>query len=361
MEKVILSIFDCKPGMKIAETIYNNYGAVMIGEDTILDKQALERIENMGLSEIRVFSQALEEIQGNHIENVQARYRQNLQEVKDIITKVGGGAPLKMADVRNVTDNILAGTYSVRDLTGVLADIGGVEEYEYTHSLNVSLLAVAIGKWMNCSEKTIRHLAQAGLLHDIGKSKIPKEILHKPGELTDKEFKTMKQHPVHSYSLLKSVPTIHEDVLYGILTHHEREDGSGYPSGITSEKISLIAKILAVADIYDAMTSERIYRKDQSPFEVFELMQNGSFGQLHPTILNKFIKNMGTYYKGKHVLLNNGEQGEVIFINASSIARPIVQVGDRYVDLSHERSLKIESVLKDNMGMDEIDLNEIGM
>lgn len=349
MDKITLSIFECKPGMKIAETIYNNYGAVMISDDTILDRQALERIESMGLLEIKVFSQDPEVIKGNYTENIQTKYRKNMEEIKDLTTRVGMGAPLKMTDVRNITDSISTGAYTARDLIGPLANIGSVDDYNYTHSLNVSLIAMTIGKWMNCSEKTIKHLIQAGLLHDIGKSKISKTILHKPGKLTDEEFKIIKQHPVHSYSILKDVTTLHEDVLYGVLTHHEREDGSGYPSGITSERINLIAKIVAVADIYDAMTSERIYRKNQSPFEVFELMQNGSFGELHPAILNKFIKNMGAYYKGKRVSLNNGEEGEVVFINARSIARPIIQIGDKYVDLSHERSLKIVSVLKDEV------------
>lgn len=347
MEKLTLSIFECKPGMKIAENVYNNYGAIMISEDTVLDKQALERMEIMGLNEIKVFSQALEEIQENYIESIQTKYRTNILQVKDLIGKTRMGAPLKMSEVRSITNNIWEGAYSVRDLIGPLSGIGSVEEYDFTHSLNVSLIATTLGKWMKCNEKTLKHLTQAGLLHDIGKCKIPKSILHKPGKLTHGEFKTVKQHPVHSYSILKDVTTIHEDVLHGVLTHHEREDGSGYPSGITSERINLIAKILAVADIYDAMTSERVYRKNQTPFEVFELMQNGSFGELHPVVLNTFIKNMSAYYKGTWVTLNNGEQGEVVFINSRSIARPIVKVDERYVDLSHERNLKIESVLKD--------------
>ena len=113
-------------------------------------------------------------------------------------------------------------------------------------------------------------------------------------------------------------------------------------------RINLIAKILAVADIYDAMTSERIYRKSQSPFKVFELMQNGSFGKLHPVVLETFIKNMGAHYTGAQVALNNNVQGEVVFINANSISRPIIKTDDGYIDLSHERDLKIEKILENN-------------
>jgi len=349
MDQVTLDIFECKPGMKIAETLHNNYGAVLIMEGAILDKQVLNRMEEMGQLQIKVFVQDTDAIRKNYQVNIQDKYTEIIQEIRNNVSKVKIGAALDMTKVRNITDSIYSGVYSIRDMIGPLSSIGTVVDYNYTHSMNVSILATTIGKWMNCSERTIKHLTQAGLLHDIGKCKIPKSILNKPDELTDDEFKMIKQHPIYAYNILKDVTTIHSDVLQGVLTHHEREDGSGYPKGITSERINLIAKIVAVADIYDAMTSDRVYRKKESPFEVFELMQNGSFGKLHPIILNTFIKNMGAYYTGAQVALNNNIQGEVVFINANSIARPIIKTDDGYIDLSHQRDLKIEKILTNNI------------
>lgn len=352
METVTLPIFECEPGMKIGQTIYNDFGAVIINKGTILDKGALRRLESMDLFELKVFLQNEEEIQENYLDDVQRKYRENMDLIKNQASKIRLGSSLDMSVVRKITMEIYSGAYSIHDMIGPLARMGRLGTYNYTHSINVAILAMYIGNWMNCSDKTIKHLIQAGLLHDVGKCRVPEEILDKPSELTDKEFNDVKQHPVHGYRILQSISTIHKDVLHGVLTHHEREDGSGYPAGLTSERINLIAKILAVADIFDAMTSDRIYRKSQCSFEVFELMQNGSFGKLHPVILNKFIGNMSGYYIGAQVTLNNNEQGEVVFINTQAYARPIVKVGDRYVDLSMERNLKINKVIKN--GVNEI-------
>ncbi|HHX62615.1 MAG TPA: HD-GYP domain-containing protein [Epulopiscium sp.] len=348
MEKATLSIFECKPGMEMAETIHNDFGAVMIREGTILDRQILNRIESMGILEVKIYVQDIENLKANHNKNISSKYEQNTQDIKNIMGKVAVGAPLDMTKIREITDTISSGIYSSSDMVGPLSLSTDIENYIFTHNINVSFMAMTIGKWMGCSEKTIKHLTQAGLLHDIGKCKISNDILNKPGELTDKEYDTIKQHPRYSYDILNEVDSIHNDVLLGILTHHEREDGTGYPLGITSEKINLIGKIVAVADIYDAMTSERIYRKSQTPFEVFELMQNGSFGKLHPIVLNKFIKNMAEHYRGSKVELSNGEEGEVVFINYNKISKPIVKVDGKFIDLSLERGLKINRIFKNN-------------
>ena len=345
MEKTTLSIFECKPGMRIAQTINNNFGAAMILEDTILDRQILNKIESMGILEIEVYVENKDQIQENRDQNIYSKYEQNVQDMKQVMAQSAAGEPLDMERINRIIETISSGIYSSSDIIGPLSEGTDMENYIYTHSINVAFLARMLGKWIGCSELTVEHLTQAGLLHDVGKCKISDEILNKPGDLTDKEFREIHQHPRYGYDLLNQVEGIHNDVLLGILTHHEREDGTGYPIGLTSEKINLIGKILAVADIYDAMTSQRYYREGQTPFVVFELMQNGSFGKLHPVILNKFIKNMAEYYRESKVLLNNGEQAEVVFINYNKVSKPIVTVAGRFIDLSLEKDLTIEKVL----------------
>ena len=348
METRTLSIFECKPGMKIAQTIHNDFGAVMIVENTILDRQILDRLESMDVLDVKIVVENKEQVRKNYNDNVESKYSQNVQDVKEIMEELGKGLPLDMTRVEAVMDTIKSGIYSNGRVMGPLSLQKDIKNYIYSHSINVSFMAMTLGKWMKCSEETIKHLIQAGLLHDIGKAKISDDILNKPGQLTDKEFAKIKQHPRYSYDYLKGIDQIHIDVLLGILTHHEREDGTGYPIGVTSEKINLVGKILAVIDIYDAMTSERYYRKAQTPFEVFELMQNGSFGKLHPVILNKFIRNMSEYFKGSTVALSNGDQGEVIFINYKQISKPIVKVGEEFIDLSLKPKLKISEIIDNN-------------
>ncbi len=344
MEMVLLPLARCKAGMTIGETLYNDYGAIIIAKGSKLDDYTLGRIKDMGQVKIKVFPQDLQI--KRPIKDPRDDYRENMEDIKQYMSRIRLGLPFEMSEIRQLTDTVLARTYSIQDLIGPLSRIGSVEEYEYTHHLNVAILAMAIGRWMNCKDKTMTHLVQAGLLHDIGKCKIPVDILHKPGPLTKAEYRIAQQHPVHGYRVLKNIPSLHNHVLQGILTHHEREDGSGYPVGMTSERINLIAKILAVADIFDAMTSNRTYRQAQSPFQVFELMENGSFGKLHPVILNKFLKTMASHYQGVQVELNNGLEGEIVFINSRAIARPIVKVEDEYIDLSLKRDLKIKLIVR---------------
>ena len=166
-------------------------------------------------------------------------------------------------------------------------------------------------------------------------------ILNKPDKLTEEEFDKIKKHPVYSYELLQDNKNISLDAKIGILMHHERMDGSGYPYGAYSENINEIAKVLAIADTYDAMISERPYQKKRSPFEVMQSMQDGVFGKLDTKILLTFLANIATYYIGTYVALNTGEIGEVVAINPSCVYRPIIRVQERYIDMNTEDSIKI--------------------
>lgn len=347
MKRERISIYDSKPGMKIAESIYNEFGATVIIEGTILDRQIIDRIEGMGLLEIEVVI-GEEKIKANDSENLDSNYRQNVKDISNIMDDLRDGSPLDMQKINEIADTISSGLYSSDNIVGQLSKYVEPDEYINTHSINVSVLAMTLGKWMGCSEDTIRNLILAGLLHDIGKSKIPLDVINKPVALDQKEFVLIEQHPKYAFEILEEIDGIDNEVLLGILTHHEREDGSGYPLGITSEKINLIGKILAIVDVFDAMTSERHYRKKQSPFEVFKQMQNDSFGRLHPVILNKFIKNMAQSYMGALASLSNGQRGQIVFINNNKISKPIININEELVDLSLKSGLKIESIVIKN-------------
>ena len=129
------------------------------------------------------------------------------------------------------------------------------------------------------------------------------------------------------------------------MTHHEKMDGSGYPLGLTGDKINQIARIVAVADIFDAMTANRVYKYKDTPFKVFELMQHNSFGVLDPLVLNAFLSNMTHYYIGSKVRLSTGETAEVVFMNRLDFSRPVVMVGDRFIDLAVTKSVSIVEFL----------------
>lgn len=341
MKKVFVSLDECVPGMQIAETVFNEYGAVIVSEDTVLDRHIIRKIENLGVIKIKVYDNMNDMIIVSGTELFRAQYNENLSAVKDILHDISNGKDIDIQKVNEVSDSIITRINENRDIVSCINQMRSVDEYTYTHSINVSLLCMLIGKWMKFDYFKVKKLVHAGILHDIGKGKIKPELLNKPEKLTRDEFEEIKKHPVYGFKLAEAIPNMDDGILKGILMHHEREDGSGYPFGVKGPQIHDFAKIVAVADIYDAMTSNRAYRGKESPFEVFELMENDSFGILDPKVTSTFLSNIASYYIGDFVKLNTGDIGEIVYINPSHISQPIIKADDVYIDLTHDTNIKI--------------------
>jgi HD-GYP domain-containing protein (c-di-GMP phosphodiesterase class II) len=207
------------------------------------------------------------------------------------------------------------------------------------------MLVMLIGKWLRLRPEDNHLLVQAGLLHDIGKSRIPASIINKPDKLTDDEQVEMKKHSEYGYYLVQYMEGIDRKVQEAVLYHHEREDGSGYPMGLKGEQIPLFAKIMAVADTFDAMTAERAYKEKNTPFDVFQLMQNDCFGYLDTIVLNTFLSNISHYYIGNKVKLSDGRIAEVVYINPHQYGKPVIKIGDEYLDLTVAKNVKIIALL----------------
>jgi len=224
--------------------------------------------------------------------------------------------------------------------------------YLIHHVLHVAILAALMAKWMRWPMEKQKDLVISALLHDVGKQKVPAAILDKQGKLTDDEFRQIRKHPDYGYNMLKLGPLKKkQDILNGVLQHHERMDGSGYPNKNKRELISEFGRLLAVLDIYDAMAADKIYVRRRSPFDVFEVL-NGDIvrGKLDPEFGIYFIKNLGHALNGNWVALNNGERGRIVYIDESRVASlPIVQVSEnKFIDLNRDSSVKIESILTAN-------------
>ena len=219
------------------------------------------------------------------------------------------------------------------------------DDITYAHSLNVALICAVEGTWLGLSDTDIDLLIQCGLYHDVGKLLIPKEILNKPSSLTSEEFKTVKSHAMQGYNMLhdKSLDT---RVKMCAMMHHERCDGSGYPLGIKSDQIEAFAKILMIADVYEAMTSPRAYRKPRCPFDVIKIFESEGLAQYDPKYLLTFMENITQSYLGTKVRLSDGTVGTIIYINKLAYSRPMIQVNDSdYIDLSKRTDLSIAAML----------------
>lgn len=206
----------------------------------------------------------------------------------------------------------------------MLHNMRQIDDSTYAHSVNVALICRLIGKWKNFSEKDMDTLTLCGLLHDIGKSKIPNEIIGKPGKLTDSEYEEIKKHPVIGYNLVKNLD-IDQRIKNAVLLHHERFDGKGYPLGLTSNEIDDFTSIVSIADVYDAMTANRCYRDGLCPFEVIAIFEKEGLTQFNPKYILTFLDHIANTYINNEVLLSDGSSGKIVLIN-KKLTRPTIQL-----------------------------------
>ncbi|MBI4806131.1 MAG: HD-GYP domain-containing protein [Desulfovibrio sp.] len=253
-------------------------------------------------------------------------YAHCLSHVTDVMEKVRQGFTVDFAQSYEAVDTIMGGVDDSPAHMTLLAKLHRYDDYTLRHSLNVSLLSIIFGRHLGLEREEQRRLAFAGLYHDVGKFKIPLEILNKPGRLSEREFEVMKHHSRLGYELLKAQEGVTEDILLGILHHHERYDGKGYPKQLKADEKDPFSRILTIVDIFDALTSDRSYKKASTPHESLKAMfawRNESF---HPGLLEQFVTCFGVYPPGSLVRLTDQTCGVVVESRTQSPSRPLVKV-----------------------------------
>jgi HD-GYP domain-containing protein (c-di-GMP phosphodiesterase class II) len=218
-------------------------------------------------------------------------------------------------------------------------------DYVYHHAVLSAMTSYQLAQWMELPSKDWMQVAFAGLFHDIGNSKVDPQILHKPTALTASEQEEIRQHTKYGYQVLKQAKAINEGARLAALQHHEKVDGSGYPLQLSGTQIHIYAKIVAIADIFHAMTLEKIYRKAQSPYLVLEQIKSEAFGKLDPAIVNVFIQRSTQIHNGIRVKLSNNQIGEIIFSDRDHPTRPMVSVEGTIINLMQQRQLYIQEVI----------------
>lgn len=258
---------------------------------------------------------------------------------------VNHGQPLDVSDLLSKVKTLFGSCKTSFDLFNMLHNMHTSKDSIYVHCLNVSLICRQLGKWLKFDSQKSDLITLCGLLHDIGKLKIPRELLDKPGKYTNEEFDLVKRHTRYGFDLLKDLP-LDPRIARAALSHHERCDGSGYPDGSAQDDTDICALIVAIADVYDAMTAARAYRSPLCPFEVIERFEKEGLQKYHPKYILAFLQHIAATYQNHRVLLSDGRSGNVVMINRQSLSKPIIQFDDTScIDLSCESDLWIQKVL----------------
>ena len=291
------------------------------------------------------YSQRLK--QSSNFQKFQSDYALNIANLKEHFDSIiAGGNADCCTDLLEQCEALFKSKTTL-ELFDMLANMRNLEDPIYSHSLNVGLIARCIGKWLHLSKSDLNTLTLAGLLHDIGKTQIPEDILNKPGKYTDEEFATMKTHPLLGKKILNG-KGFDSRILAATLQHHERSDGSGYPRGLMEDEIDDFAAIIAIADVYDAMTSARAHRDPLCSFQVINQFEKDGLNKYHTKYVLTFLEHMANTYNNSRVMLNTAKTGRVVYINKSDLSRPVIQLDSGEIislaDNQH-KDLYIKSIL----------------
>lgn len=239
----------------------------------------------------------------------------------------------------------------------MLLNMHNTEDSVYHHCIDVALISNVLARWLQFSEADQMMATACGLFHDVGKFMLPNGVLRKPGKLTPDEFEIVKTHTTEGFHLLGRYNSIPEPVKNAALMHHEKCDGSGYPYGLTGSEIDKFSKIVTIADIFDAMTSERVYRAAMCPFSVIKYFEDDGIQKYEIKYILTFLENVSNTYLNHRVTLNNGMEGNVIFINPNNFSQPVIRTENNEIidlqesyyqsmlQLSNNKNISIETII----------------
>lgn len=246
---------------------------------------------------------------------------------KTIYENLACGNPINIQLARETADLLTEQLLSNSSLMLQLAAVKVIDEYSFSHMVNVAIYASSFARSLNFCKSAIKDICLAGILHDIGKAKIPQSILQKPGKLSKEEFEIIKRHPRLGYDELHKIPGLKKHICQAVLQHHERANGQGYPIGLHLKEISLYSQIISIADFYDALTSDRCYRERVLPHEAAEmLMGSSTLNYFDIELVRLFLKNITLYPVGTEVMLNTGQRAQVVDIPVDFPLRPTLKI-----------------------------------
>ena len=357
-----IPVSELVPGMVTAEDVLTYDLTLIIPKGIVLTENIISRLEGYSIYYIYINDEIVDELskpisdlqqlqtapsiptskerirgsaQFQHFSNDFTRCAEHFRD--NLMKSLYHNQPLFANELVEETMQMMKQEHSDISVFDMLLNLKNRDDSVYAHCIDVALISNILSKWLHFSEEDQRMATACGLFHDVGKFLLPAGVLRKPGKLTPDEFSIIKTHTIEGFHLLNRYDNIPLPVKNAALMHHEKCDGSGYPYGLGGDEIDKFAKIVTIADIFDAMTSERVYRKAMCPFSVIKSFEDEGIQKYEMKYILTFLENVANSYLNHRVTLTNGMEGDVIFINRDSFSRPVIRTTtDEIIDLQNE-------------------------
>ena len=351
-----ISVDRLNEDMVLARTLFSIDGNILLNAGIKLKESYISKFKELGIADIYIDDKISSDIVIEDIIKDETRFEARVA-VKKAMDGVMNGNNLDVKPIRNIVGKIVEELLAIRDAMINLQDIKSLDNFTFSHSANVCVLSAVTGISMGYDSYSLKELCMGALLHDIGKTKIPNEILNKVTPLTKEEFDIIKKHSRYGYDILKQSMEVSAYSSYVALTHHEKYNGEGYPLGLKGKAIHEFSRIVSVADVYDAMTSNRVYRRRINISEVVEYLVSLGGHQFDYDIVRNMIEHISVFPLGSLITISTGETAIVVDNNKKYPNRPVIRlIKDPYgveyknfneIDLASCNNITITEVLDD--------------
>ncbi len=347
-EKEFLSVDELKIGMIIASDVFKN-GSLLIKKNSVVTDDlinVLNRAYFLDKIEVTVPEEVLRRSsKEEELKRVEEKFKEVSTELENMFEKMKRTKDYRINnDLRDFADKIQKEIKSTEIVVSNILFKGSGEDCIYRHGVNVAALSALLGRWLNFDAPKINLLIYTALLHDFGMIKLDAKLQEKPDIILENRYKEIREHTKIGYKVVDAIPYLDKSVSYGVLMHHEREDGSGY-LGVKGEKIHPFAKIIAIADELDVMNSDIKGVEKKGPFETLEEIKKNSLNKFDYSYAKTFLQHVANYYMGEDVILSDDRQGKILQINTENISKPLILVDGEFVDLNKEKDIFIKELI----------------
>lgn len=362
----LVDLKELSQNMIVAENVYSKNGQLIIPKNTALTQQMINHLTYYRIISVPILDgdipnetqkaiQHKSEIEQTHLQKLletpeyikfRECYTSSVQALEGTFNEIiFKNTPIDEHNIIIDTVELFQQNSTTYNIFGMLHAMKKIDDSTTAHCMNVSIICRLIGTWVGLDPVELDQLTLAGLLHDIGKCKIPIDIIQKPGKLTQQEYEFIKYHPSFGYDIVKDMD-LDLKVKRAILLHHERYDGTGYPYGVSGDKLGDFESIIAIVDVYDAMTSNRCYRSALCPFDVISNFEQEGINKYHPKYILTFLEKIANSYINSEVLLSNDKIARIIYIT-NKLTRPVVHLADtsEFLSLEEHPEIYIQAII----------------